>query len=191
LFLEAVRSLILRLESADEQAGRPPAHRYALDVISRVPRVAGGDRGSAPDFIHRFDTDRLDLQRSGYVIELRESVGSIVLVVGRSGSAHDAGEAVGSAEARIDRSWAIQILSGAMSPLDALQSRLGTPDPAALENVRAVLAGRSLGRVDSRTSEHIEHIEPIEPIKHVGPHRDPSSAVPFESPAPARRWASG
>ncbi|HEV3063667.1 MAG TPA: AAA family ATPase [Vicinamibacterales bacterium] len=174
LFLEAIRSLILRLESADGRAARPRAHPYALDD------VASGDRGLARDFVHRFDTDRLDLERSGYVIELRERAGSILLVVGRSAAADDGRDMAGWAQAQIDRSWATQILSGAMSPLDALQSRLGAPDPVALEPVRALLAGRSLRRVDSRVDSHTGE-----------PRREHLSAATFQPPTPARRWASG
>jgi chromosome partitioning protein len=185
LFLEAIRSLILRLESADGQAGRTAAQPYALDAGDSFH--SGGPfppvGGSARDFVHRFDTDRNDLQRSGYVIELRERAGSILLVVGRSGGDDDGRDTAGSAQAQIDRSWAAEILSGAMSPLEALQSRLGSANAAPLERVRALIAGRSLRRVDSRVDSHVD--------SHGEPRRERPSVVPFQSPAPARRWASG
>src|SRR5206468_12003619 len=58
----------------------------------------------------------------------------------------------GGAEARIDSSWALQILSGEMSPLMALEQRLGRPGPQTLENVCSLVGERKLWRIDTRAS---------------------------------------
>jgi hypothetical protein len=56
----------------------------------------------------------------------------------------------GRALAQIDGSWALQILSGEMSPLTALDRRLGRPGPRTVENIRAIVGGRSVRRIDAR-----------------------------------------
>jgi hypothetical protein len=56
----------------------------------------------------------------------------------------------GRAQAQIDGSWALQILSGEMSPLTALDRRLGRPGARAVENIRAIVGGRSVRRMGAR-----------------------------------------
>jgi cellulose biosynthesis protein BcsQ len=133
--LDAIESLIAKLESPDDRAGTPAA---LVDAS-----------GAAEDvhFAHRFDTMHLDLERSGYVLELRELGGTMFVVSALS----DRGETVvadGLAQARIDRTWAVQILSGEMSPLVALERRLGSSQP--LQRIHATIGGRTLRRTDTR-----------------------------------------
>jgi chromosome partitioning protein len=169
--LRDIESLILRLESADGQDPSAPRHvpvvdfrasrwidrkgpqsqKAAIDPAARSTVENVSLRGGDDHFVHRFDTDRRDLQRGGYVLELHECTGSLVVVAARS---DNNGEGVViPAQAQIDRSWAMRILSGAMSPLEALERK---PDPLVsglLENIRATVGGRRLQRIDSRVAE--------------------------------------
>jgi chromosome partitioning protein len=151
--LGAIESLIEWLEAG---AVREPGSSLApASPVSRP--VAGSDFPSdAPgadefDFVHSFDTDERDLQRCGYVLELRERSGSFRVVTARAGS-DDRVDTAKWAQARIDRSWAMEILSGMISPLEVLGHRLGTPKPLLFENVTTVVSGRKLGRIGSRAA---------------------------------------
>jgi hypothetical protein len=99
--------------------------------------------------VHRFDTEQRDLERCGYVLELRERKRGLLIVAAKSGG-DDEAEMSGRAHAQIDGSWALQILSGEMSPLTALDRRLGRPGPRAVENIRSIVGGRSVRRMDAR-----------------------------------------
>jgi cellulose biosynthesis protein BcsQ len=168
----AVESLIARLEAAEAleiRISRPPA---ALDLWhsstggsrearARTPLAATPDAVSAArdrqqpagddiHFVHSFDTDGRDLQRGGYVLELREQAGSFTVVAARSHERGDREEPTTCAEARIDASWARQILSGAMSPLAVLERRVNPPLSRLLESVRATVGTGQLHRLDSR-----------------------------------------
>ncbi|HSC27524.1 MAG TPA: AAA family ATPase [Vicinamibacterales bacterium] len=166
LLLRAVESLIVRLESA---AGLQPEHASRAPAVGAGSRhepgplpapAVGSDPGASPGpegeppgtgdvrFVHSFDTDSRDLLHGGYLLELREHTGSLVVVAARSGG-DDEGTA-GRAQARIDSLWALQILSGAMSPLDALERRLGPPASRLVEDIRALVGDRRLQRVESR-----------------------------------------
>jgi chromosome partitioning protein len=143
-----VRSLSAQLESVD----LPEAPR----VVGPEPRAerstVEGEAGDGHvDFVHAFDTDGRDLQRCGLVLELRERADALLVVAARAGR-HAAADAAGTARARIDRSWAVQILSEELSPLDALERRLGRPRPTVVDAIRATMAGRSLRRIDSRNA---------------------------------------
>jgi hypothetical protein len=141
---DAVESLVAALESAD---GHEPAHAPA--VVPSVPLVSTIDDDAC--VVHRFDTERRDMERAGYTVELREGTGRLVVVVSRQ----DGGEPVNTpklAQAQIDSAWAVEILSGTMSPLAALEQRLGRPGPHLVERARALVGARTLRRVDSRTS---------------------------------------
>jgi len=132
--LDAIESLVAQLESPDAEVTVPPA-------TDERP-VAAPDLHCA----HRFDTTHLDLQRSGYVLELRELGGAMFVVSALSGG----GDAVATdehAQARIDRTWAAQILAGTMSPLVALERRLGSPGPRPLQRIHATVGGRKLQRM--------------------------------------------
>jgi chromosome partitioning protein len=167
--LRAIESLILRLDSAEGQDPSPPRHVPAVTFRASGPLVdlkgsqlpeAASDlaarsavenvspRGGGVHFVHRFDTDRRDLQRCGYVLELHERAGSLVVLAAQS-SSNDGEGAVRSAQARVDRWWAMQILSGAMSPLEALERKPGRPVSGLLENIRATVGGQRLRRIHS------------------------------------------
>jgi cellulose biosynthesis protein BcsQ len=136
--LKAIESLIMQLESAGKQE--------AGAASPLAPAVDGGD----VHFIHGFDTDGRDLQRCGYVMELHERSGSLT-VVARSGG-EQGPDVTRRAQAEIDRCWAIEILSGATSPLVALERRLGAPRPRLVEHLIAVVGGRTLRRIGSRVA---------------------------------------
>ena len=98
--------------------------------------------------VHRFDTEQRDLQRGGRVLAVLERQGHTFVVAGLSGSDDRAN--LTRTQAQIDNSWAVQILSGQMSPLAALERRLGSPGPPLIEDVRTLIGGRRLERIDSR-----------------------------------------
>jgi chromosome partitioning protein len=181
--LRAIESLVVRLESED--ADEPGISRQPIafnmsdtrwareppDVERLHSPVATNNpgRGSASQkpedgavhFIHTFDTDSRDLQRCGYLLELRERTGRLLLVAAVSGQ-DESGDATGRAEAQIDSSWATDILSGGMSPLEALERRLGPRSPLILEEVRAAAHGRRLQRINSRAADHT--VVPDDPL---------------------------
>ena len=59
-------------------------------------------------------------------------------------------EASEAARLQIDSSWARQILSGTMSPIAALEQRLGRA--AQVDAIRAAIADRPLARISSRVA---------------------------------------
>jgi len=157
--LQTIESLIAQLESSDGQetgASRSPdtendgsgARAASAETIAQTPLAERGPISGDMNFVHRFDTDRRDLQRSGYVLELRERPGSLIVAVMRSGG-DERGDQRRRAEAQIDGLWATQILSGQMSPLDALERRIGSRVPWLIEPVRAAAAEQGLRRIAS------------------------------------------
>lgn len=152
--LRSIESLIEWLESGGVQnsgaslasASAPESHPAA-----RSPFAIDSGGSNDFDFVHSFDTDDRDLQRRGYVLELRERSGGFRVVTARAGS-DDGVDTTKWAQARIDSSWAMEILSGMVSPLEVLGRRLGTPKPLLFENVTAVVSGRKLRRIGSRAA---------------------------------------
>jgi cellulose biosynthesis protein BcsQ len=132
--LEAVEALIERLDSPE-----PPRHE---------PERPGEGETC---IVHRFDTEGRELERCGYVLELRERPDSLLVVATKSG-----GEAAASpdndAQVCIDRLWALQILSNELSPLAALERRL--TQSATLEKVGSIVGGRPLLRTQSSLSPY-------------------------------------
>jgi cellulose biosynthesis protein BcsQ len=129
---QAVEAMIERLDVADTP--RPEADH---------PEERDGC------IVHRFDTEGRDLERCGYVLELREETRSLLVVAARSGT--DAvKDPTSGAQARIDGSWALQILSGELSPLAALERRLG--DSGTVGKIRTVVGARRLLRTQSSLS---------------------------------------
>jgi cellulose biosynthesis protein BcsQ len=142
----AVESLLTQLESADGPNGIAAAH--CAEVIElrdhsrgRTPRA---DHGAAPVdstvVVHRFDTEGRDLERRGHSLELHERQGTWRLVTS-------------GAHAQIDRSWAFEILSGTLSPLAALERRIGPAGSPGFDTVRTLVDGRILQRIESRLGE--------------------------------------
>jgi chromosome partitioning protein len=171
--LQAIESLIAQLESADRLATRSSFQTHAVDGgdcsragerdlgNSQSPAAHDGIKSAPEDslekgdasFVHTFDTERRDLERCGHVLELREHKGSLLIVAARSGN-DDVGDMTRRAQAEIDGSWALQILSGEMSPLAALERRLGRPGPRAVEHIRAIVGGLRLQRMGTRVASH-------------------------------------
>ncbi len=139
LLLRAIESLIVRLESPD--APVPAASSQAPEDV---------------DFVHTFDTDGRDLQRAGYVLELRERPGNLHVVAARSCRDEDKAASTRQVDARIDSVWARQILSGATSPLGVLQVRLPRPLPGLVDRVGALVAGQTIRRIDSRVASQAD-----------------------------------
>ena len=143
--LLAFESLIGELEPTEREADSPPRiDRYD----SRLAKPDDAREETGVDFVHRFDTERLDLERGGHRLELRERKGGLFLIVRSSGDVNT------RALAQIDSSWAVRILSGEMSPLAALEQRLGRPGPHVIEHIRSLVGGQALRRVETRSANH-------------------------------------
>jgi hypothetical protein len=154
LQLRAVESLIARLESSDERDGDIATPAPAtVDVRPAQTTRSGESRSSEIHFVHRFDTDAQDLQRCGYVLELHERTGKFAVVAARLDQAVGPNDATGAVEARIDGWWAMQVLSGSMSPLAVLERRLSQPHSPLLESVRTIVGTGRLMRLNSRSGD--------------------------------------
>jgi len=155
--LDAVESLIADLEPVEREESPPSTFGLAThneergSWAYRHQNVAAAAFSVQTDvsFVHRFDTDRRDLEQSGHLLELHERNGSYFVVA--SGSDGDR-RAAGSAptEVQMDKSWAVEILSGAMSPLTALERRLSLPESTVVEAIRWIAGGRKLRRTATR-----------------------------------------
>jgi cellulose biosynthesis protein BcsQ len=136
--LTAIESLSAELERALERELRGEGQAPVIDLHG----------ASTPTLIHSFDTEDRDLARSGHVVELRECGTSLVVMAGRV----DADD-MSRAQVQIDGSWALQILSGEVSPVVILDRRLKRPGPEMMETmeaIRAIVGKRRLRRNDSR-----------------------------------------
>ena len=153
--LRAIETLLARLETADDPGAiaAPETPVIDFDERRRAHRRGVPEDGpvlGAADVVHRFDTDHRDLERRGYVLELHERKGSLMVAVTRLGG-DDGATVTARAQAQIDGSWAFDILSGSMSPLTALGRRLGRPGPAVLEGAREIAGRGPLRRIESRS----------------------------------------
>lgn len=136
--LQAIDNVIVRLEASGTDNGD-------------VSNLAAAEESftSEGDLVHRFDTGDRRLEQCGCVLELREHRGSLVVVaVGR-----DSRGGAPRVQARIDRAWALQILTGEMSPLEVLTERLGHSD--FVVEMQASIAGERLVRHESRVDHHV------------------------------------
>ena len=141
--VQAIESLIAGLDGTE----RAPAARWLLDGEPTGERDV--------QFVHSFDTDSRDLERRGYVLELRERQGRFLLVAARLERDCEEGspDATTPAQVQIDGRWGTQILSGDRSPLTALERRLGHPLPRLIGRLRTAVGDRTLRRSDSRLAE--------------------------------------
>jgi cellulose biosynthesis protein BcsQ len=135
---------------ADEGPGRPMSAAPVVDA-PRPSAPRPSDEASV-DFVHSFDTERRDLERCGYVLELYERPGRMRVVAARLPGDVDASGAV-LADANVDSTWAQQILSGTKSPLSVLQCRLGPAAMGPLATIATLVGKERLQRVDSRVAE--------------------------------------
>ena len=141
--LHVVESLIADLEPVEREASQV----YTFGATTRNAGSPAIETDVA--FVHRFDTDRHDLEQSGHLLELHERNGSYFVVASAfEGDRRTAGSP--PTEVQIDRSWAVEILAEAMSPLTALERRLGRPEPRVVEEIRWIAGGRKLRRADTR-----------------------------------------
>jgi cellulose biosynthesis protein BcsQ len=146
-YLWPTESLISQLESPEKQ-----------EPAATSPAPAADERDVY--FVHGFDTDGRDLQKCGYVLELHERSGSLTVVAARPGE--HGPDMPRRALAEIDRCWAVEILSGAISPLAALERRLRAPRPRLVEHLVAIVGGRKLRRIGSRAMEYRPDTEEAE-----------------------------
>jgi cellulose biosynthesis protein BcsQ len=124
-----------------------PSTNEERSARSDTSGVEGTPHGQL-EVVHRFDTDQGDLARVHHVVELRErSCGQFLVLAGPD--LNDVAADFRCAEAHIDRSWAVQILAGEMSPLEALEHRVGRPRPRAIDRIRAAVGARTLQRVET------------------------------------------
>jgi len=148
--LSAIESLSAELERALQREIRGESLTPVINLQERMAfrshqRTVASGTAAQPTLVHSFDTDDRDLARSGHALELRECAATLVLVAGQTDAADGS-----RAQVRLDRSWALQILSGQVSPLLILDRRLGRPGPSAVEEIRSVVGKRKLFRVESR-----------------------------------------
>jgi len=168
--LQAVESLMDRLESADSQEPATPPLAPVVPMRPPTGRKHGHAHGSksiGPYLVHRFDTADKHLQQRGLTLELHERHGRLLIVLTRS--IDDGTDGVNRVHVQVDRSWAIEILSGVMSPLTPLERRLGEPWPALFETALTTVGSRDFLRVDSRIkeSEADEATPPVESARPV------------------------
>jgi chromosome partitioning protein len=144
--IQSIEALIAGFDSASDLGiANPDSEREAgLSVRTKSAQ-------SEMQFVHSFDTDDRDLRRCGCVLELRERSDSFILAASRSDAGRVEGpdDAATYVQAQVDARWAMQILSGTLSPLVALERRLGQPTPALVEHMRAAVSDGALRRVNS------------------------------------------
>ena len=157
--LETVNSLVGQLEASDgpssDASCRPlgPSNGAPRDTsishgATSIDRVAISTNSDV-NFVHRFDTDSRDLERRGYVLELRERSDTLIVAVARSSTAGQLDDSIARAEVQIDARWATQILSGRVSPLEVIERGTVASVPWLIESVRIASGGRSLRRIAS------------------------------------------
>jgi chromosome partitioning protein len=159
--LQTIDSLIARLESGGESE--------KADFTFKTPLKQEWPTERDVQFVHGFDTERRDLQRCGYLLEMHERTGSFVVVAARCGAESGAVDATDRAQVAVDGWWATQILSGLMSPLFALERRLGQPVPELIANIGSIVGERKLDRLESRViacadSVGVERRHAVEPL---------------------------
>ena len=153
LSLHVLESLIAHLELVERESPNAPAFGPAIRR-ARAPAHLRRDRGAGSAtaetdvcLVHRFDTERRDLERSGHLLELRERNGSFFVVFMPKGDRLT--DPPAQPQVQIDNAWAVQILAEQMSPLAALEQRLGRPGPRAVEELGRIAGRRKLRRMDT------------------------------------------
>jgi cellulose biosynthesis protein BcsQ len=136
--LRDIETLIANLEAMRGQ-GATPRRSLAL------PSPAGDE----VHFVHRFDTEGRDLARRGYRIELQECRGRLLLVAVAAGERRAGESDPGAVQALVDSAAAAEVLSGVLSPLAALEARLGQSGASCLARVREIVGARRLRLVES------------------------------------------
>ena len=150
IWTECESRLLADTDDAGDERNTWEERRRAVEALMtrlESPRTDESSVTAEPYVIHQFDTAGRDLHRRGQLLELHERQGGWLLVLARHG------DSARRLQAQVDRSWAFDILSGAMSPLAALEQRLGRPGPDQLDLVRTILGDQDLRRVDSRMAE--------------------------------------
>jgi chromosome partitioning protein len=194
--LRAIEKLIARLESPfaqDAGLSRPAAAANVTESRWTCGRRDVEGRHSSvaeTEFVHRFDTDGRDLERRGYVLALRERTGNMRVVAARSRGDDDRTGMTEGVQAQIDNCWALEILSGLLSPLVALERRLSTPKPPLVEKFSAIVGEQRLQRIESRVAECVGPDGRGRPFAHpasgLSPTRDRANTTGLEPPMRGR-----
>ena len=180
--LRAIESLIAQLDSAGSL--RPGAKvETPAPVPAATSAFLAATAASEVQFVHTFDTDGRDLDRHGYTLELRECTGGLRVVAeqaARRGPEHGAPE---RAQVEIDSAGAVQILTGAMSPLAVIEHRLGRRLPSVVERVRVLVGERRLRLISSRVGDPTrakdnDEVHPLEPGTPAAATKQPGGAFP-------------
>lgn len=144
--LRSIESLITRIDSA----GGLRAGDSAAGPVSVPAAEAPASGADEVHFVHAFDTDGRELEQQGYVLELRECTGHLLVVAEQhvpNGNGHPATD---RAQVEVDSACAVQILSAAKSPLAALESATDRRLTSLVARVRAVVGDRRLRLIHSR-----------------------------------------
>ena len=172
---QGVTSLIEHLEPVEHGAPHAPTfnraharergagHRLRRDLAGEGARIAATDTW----FVHRFDTERRDLERSGHRLELRECNGSFFVLASMPEEERLAGTPAPS-QVQIDNAWAVQILTEERSPLAALEQRLGHQSPHTVQELRQITGARKLRRVGTSVERPSRSDEPTGPSRCAG-----------------------
>jgi chromosome partitioning protein len=170
--LQGIETLIAALESGS-----------ALEMTASPSDDENGD--SQPDdrvdFIHQFDTDAGALRKAGWLLELRERSGTFALTVSQTTNGTNGASIRAPVHVQVDGRWATQILSGVLSPLGAIERRLGEPAPFLVRELRTVVANRPIRRVTSRHTVNAQS---------VSPEAAPPAMLPTEQISPSEQAAS-
>jgi hypothetical protein len=184
-----IESLIARLEAGDWRESPGSREAGAGGAVTEATTRPG-----PVHFVHSFDTDRRDLKRWGYVVELLECGGSFSILAGRSAQGGGA-EATRRVEVRIDRWWAMQILSGVISPVAALERLMDRATSPVAGSVRAMVGDQELRRIESRVAGPcVAHPESLPPEGSTaapsgnGQADELASPVRRVFPRPANTW---
>jgi MinD-like ATPase involved in chromosome partitioning or flagellar assembly len=163
------------LESAQRSGSQPPTQPPPTNGsgLTGSSHEEPLPEGSEVHFVHGFDTERRGLQQGGYALELHERNGTFLVVAARNGGT----EASGRTEVQIDKWWAMQILSGAMSPLSAFERRMPPPVPPLLDELRTLVGDRMLCRVDSHRAQSRTGTDAVDPQPLNGAARPEPTAL--------------
>jgi hypothetical protein len=196
--LRAIEKLIARLESPfapDAGLSRPASAANVTESRWTCGRrdVEGRQSSVAEtEFVHSFDTDGRELERCGYALELRERTGNMRVVAARSRGDDDRTGMTEGVQAQIDNCWALEILSGLLSPLVALERRLSAPKPQLVEKFNVIVGERRLQRIGSRVAEYVgpdgRGRLVAHPASGLSPTTDRANTpIPFQPPMPLQR----
>jgi hypothetical protein len=142
----------LKLEALQTMMHRLEADHHGIASVPGPMRLLASPAASGSSYVaHGFDTERRHLERAGSTLEMHERAGTFFVVATCSWA--DQGRPADRAQVQIDAGWAREILCGTMSPVTALERRLGPTPPRVVERIRSLAGERRVHRLESRTVE--------------------------------------